>query len=104
MYVDEPDQGGQVALAAHAGGSEYTAADGTTYETSSATDVFTGGTQSGPSQISGLTDTTEIENADDDALYRTELYGGNAQNAAPNVTAHVENGTYGVTLQFAEIY
>ncbi|MFD1599907.1 malectin domain-containing carbohydrate-binding protein [Halobellus rarus] len=104
VYVDEPDQDGQVVFAANAGGPEFTAADGTTYQASSATDVFTGGTQSGPQNIGGLTDTTEIENTDDDALYRTELYGGDAQNAAPNVSAAVENGTYEVTLQFAEIY
>jgi len=104
VYVDEPDQDGQVVFAANAGGAEYTSVAGTTYEASSATAVFTGGTQSGPSQISGLTDTTAIANTDDDALYRTELYGGDGQNAPPNVTADVENGTHEVTLRFAEIY
>jgi PKD repeat protein len=105
VYVDEPDQDGQVVFAANAGGPEFTAGDGTTYQASSATAAFTGGSASGPSQISGLTDTTEIANTDDDALYRTELYGGDGQNAPPNLEIPVsESGTYEVTLQFAEIY
>jgi hypothetical protein len=104
VYVDEPDQDGEVVFAANAGGPEYTAADGTVYQASSATPAFTGGSQSGPANIGALTDSTDIAGTDDDALYRTELYGGDSQNAAPNVTADVGNGTYEVTLQFAEIY
>jgi hypothetical protein len=105
VYVDEPDQDATVVFAANAGGPEFTAGDGTTYQASSATSAFTGGTQSGPSNIDALADSTEVANTDDDALYRTELYGGDSNNAAPNLEIPVsESGTYEVTLQFAEIY
>jgi hypothetical protein len=105
VYVDEPDQDGTVVFAANAGGDEYTASDGTTYQAGSATSAFTGGSQSGPSNIGAVTDSTEIANTDDDVLYRTELYGGSGQNTAPNLAVPVsESGTYEVTLQFAEIF
>jgi hypothetical protein len=105
VYVDEPDQDGTVVFAVNAGGPEFTAADGTVYQASSATTAFTGGSASGPGNINGLTDSTDIANTDDDVLYRTELYGGDSNNAAPNLEIPVsESGTYEVTLQFAEIY
>jgi hypothetical protein len=86
-------------LAVNAGGTNYTASDGTEYVASSQTDVFTGGSQFG---------TTEpIANTTDDPLYQTELYGGGSGSGAPpapNLTTPVQNGTYEVTLKFAELF
>ena len=88
-----------VVLAVNAGGANYTASDGTEYVASSQTDVFTGGNQFG---------TTEpIANTTDDPLYQTELYGGGSGSGAPpapNLTTPVQNGTYEVTLKFAELF
>ena len=100
VYVDEPDQDGTVVAAVNANGPEYTAADGTEYAASANSDVFTGGgTYSAGSP--------DIANTEDDTLYQTELYGGGSDGApnAPNIAVSVpEDGTYEVTLQFAEIF
>ncbi len=88
-----------VVFAANAGGANYTASDGTEYINGSQTSAFTGGTEYSVSN--------EISNTDDDPLYQTELYGGGSDDGAPdapNVSAPVENGTYEVTLKFAELY
>ncbi|WP_168216021.1 malectin domain-containing carbohydrate-binding protein [Halorussus marinus] len=79
--------GGDTVFALNAGGSAYTAADGTVYQ---ADTNFDGGT---------AYDTTEqIGDTQDDPLYQTERYG--------NFTYDVplEDGEYEVTLQFAEIF
>ena len=95
VYVDEPDQNGTVVAAVNAGGSNYTATDGTVYAASADSNVFTGGSAYSVDQ--------SIAGTEDDTLYQTELYGGGTGDA-PNVAVPVENGTYEVTLQFAEIY
>jgi len=75
------------SFAVNAGGGAYTAADGTEY---AADTNFDG----------GMTyDTTlPINGTDDDTLYQTERY-GNFSYDVP-----LANGTYDVTLQFADIY
>jgi len=88
-----------VVLAVNAGGSNYTASDGTMYVAGSQTTVFTGGEQYSTGE--------SIANTTDDPLYQTELYGGGSDSGAPdapNVSAPVENGTYEVTLKFAELF
>jgi hypothetical protein len=100
VYVDEPDQDGTVVAAVNAGGDSFTAADGTEYAASSNSDVFTGGGTYDPGS-------SDIANTEDDTLYQTELYGGGSDGTpdAPNVAVSVpEDGTYEVTLQFAEIF
>jgi hypothetical protein len=106
VYVDEPDQDGQVVFAANAGGPEYTAGDGTVYQASSATSAFTGGGATTPGDA-GIPSDLQIAGTDDDTLYESELYGGGDGSApdAPNLSIPVsESGTYEVTLKFAEIY
>lgn len=96
VTVTEPSD---VALAVNAGGGNYTASDGTEYISSSETDVFTGG--------SPFSVTQDIAGTEDDPLYQTELYGGGSSDGAPdapNISAPVENGTYEVTLKFAELF
>jgi hypothetical protein len=88
VYVDEPDQDGTVVFAVNAGGSAYTATDGTAYQ---ADTNFTGG--------STYSESSEIGETEDDTLYQTERYGDPF-----SYTVGVENGTYEVTLQFAEIF
>jgi hypothetical protein len=88
VYVDEPDQDGTVVFATNAGGSQYTAGDGTTYQAD--TNFDTGSTYSFSGDVAGTAD---------DPLYQTERYGGSFGYDVP-----VNNGTYEVTLQFAEIY
>ena len=87
-----------VVFATNAGGANYTASDGTEYVASSETTVFSGGTD--------FSVNDEITNTDDDPLYQTELYGGGSGSApaAPNVSVPVEDGTYEVTLKFAELF
>ncbi|MDX1532304.1 MAG: malectin domain-containing carbohydrate-binding protein, partial [Rhodothermales bacterium] len=78
---------GAVVLAVNAGGPAFTAADGVSYAADAG---FAGGnTYTTPDAISGTAD---------DALYRSERWGTFAY-AAP-----VPNGTYEVTLRFAEVY
>jgi hypothetical protein len=97
VTVDAAD--GEVVFAVNAGGPAYTAADGTAYQAGADTSVFTGGKSYSQSQ--------PIANTADDTLYQTELYGGgpgaNAP-AAPDLSVPVEDGTYRVTLQFAELF
>jgi hypothetical protein len=88
VYVDEPDQDGTVVFATNAGGSQYTAGDGTTYQ---ADTNFDGG--------STYSFDGDVADTDEDPLYQTERYGGSFGYDVP-----VANGTYEVTLQFAEIY
>lgn len=75
------------ALAVNAGGEEYTAGDGAVYL---ADRWFMGGTVN--------TTTANIADTSDDALYRSERY-GNFTYSLP-----LQNGTYTVLLQFAELY
>ena len=88
VTVTEPVTGGDVVFAVNAGGASYTASDGTVYEADTA---YSGGNlYSDPSAaIAGTTD---------DALYQSERYGSFSY-AVP-----VADGTYAVTLQFAEIW
>ena len=81
---------GDVVFAVNSNGQEYTATDGTVYV---ADTNFVGGN---PYSVDS---TTEIGNTDDDTLYQTERYGDPFEYDVP-----VENGTYEVTLKFAEIY
>jgi Malectin domain len=75
-----------VLVAVNAGGSQFTAADGTSYQ---ADTLFSGGnTYRTTAAIAGTTD---------DALYQSERY----DNFTYNVP--VANGDYVVTLKFAEI-
>ncbi len=84
---DGGGDGGEVVFAVNAGGNAYTAPDGTAYE---ADDGFSGGrTYSTNDAIAG----TEA-----DALYQSERY-GNFSYDVP-----LEDGTYEVTLRFAEVY
>jgi hypothetical protein len=94
VYVDESDQDGTVVAAINAGGGSFTAADGTTYQ---ADTNFTNGTTFSTGGAGTPTD-PDIGNTVDDTLYQTERY-GDFTYAVP-----VENGTYEVTLQFAEIF
>ncbi|NHN60177.1 MULTISPECIES: malectin domain-containing carbohydrate-binding protein [Halorussus] len=94
--IDDDQQAGEVVFAVNAGGSTYTAADGTTYQ---ADDYFAGGETTNVSANYGVTD---IGGTDDDALYLTERYG---QSGAPvNYSFPVEDGTYEVTVHLAEIW
>ena len=85
----EEASGSEVVAAINAGGSNYTAVDGTEYAADAYFDQFAG------------TDSTDtaIGNTQDDPLYQTERYGDPLSYSIP-----VENSTYAVTLQFAEIY
>jgi PKD repeat protein len=78
---------GQSAWAVNSGGSAFTASDGTVY---AADTGFSGG--------STYSKNVAIAGTSDDALFQTERY-GNFSYAAP-----VANGSYMVTLYFAEIY
>ncbi|MGM0718181.1 MAG: malectin domain-containing carbohydrate-binding protein, partial [Halobacteriota archaeon] len=93
LEYDESDgEGGDdgsadTSFAANAGGDEYTTADGTVFE---ADTNFDGGSPY---------DTTEaIDGTEDDPIYQTERY-GNFSYDVP-----LEDGTYDVTLHFAELY
>lgn len=84
-----------VVFAVNAGGSEYTASDGTVYAADTGFDhgfTFSTGSYGTPSD-------PEINDTTDDTLYRSERYGTSFGYDVP-----VSNGTYEVTLQFAEIY
>jgi len=89
---------GELVYTVNAGGSEYNASDGTTYA-ADPTDALVGTSQT--FSTSDWADSPpEIANTDEDPLYRTERYGTDFGYEIP-VSA---NGTYEVTLQFAEIY
>ncbi|WP_435361659.1 malectin domain-containing carbohydrate-binding protein [Haloarchaeobius sp. DFWS5] len=79
---------GDFVFAVNAGGPEFTASDGT---------VFVADTNS----VGGSTYSTSVDigETEDDALYQTERYGDPFGYAIP-----IDNGTYEVTLHFAEIY
>jgi hypothetical protein len=94
VTVEAATQSG-VVFAVNAGGPEYTASDGTVYAADTGFDggfTFSTGSYGTPSD-------PEINDTDDDTLYRSERYGGSFSYDVP-----VSNGTYEVTLQFAEIY
>jgi hypothetical protein len=93
--VTVADNESGVVFAVNAGGSEYTASDGTVYAADAG---FDGGAMLS-SGSSGTPSDPEINGTDDDTLYRSERYGGSFSYDVP-----VSNGTYVVTLQFAEIY
>jgi len=89
---------GELVYTVNAGGSEYNVSDGTTYA-ADPTDALVGTSQT--FSTSNWADSPpEIANTDEDPLYRTERYGTDFGYEIP-VSA---NGTYEVTLQFAEIY
>jgi len=92
--TDAPAETGDVVFAVNAGGTEYTATDGTVYQ---ADTNFDNGTAYSTSDWASSP--PEINNTDDDQLYRTERYGQDFSYDVP-----LENGTYQVTLKFAEIY
>ncbi|MFC5136486.1 malectin domain-containing carbohydrate-binding protein [Halorubrum glutamatedens] len=93
LMVESSSTGDEPVYAVNAGGTEYTAADGTTY----VADTEFGGAFSGSE---GTTDISQdIGNTQDDSLYQSERYGDPLSYSMP-----VEDGTYEVTLQFAEIY
>ncbi len=75
-------------IAINAAGGAYTSTDGTEYI---ADQYFNGGTTYSTS--------VAISGTEDDALYQTERYGEGATYSIP-----VENGTYEVTVMFAELY
>ena len=89
----DPGGSGDTVFAVNAGGSEYTAADGTVYQADTG---FSGG--------STYSTTEPIANTQDDALYQTERYGGAPGSPPLSYDVPVENGEYEVTLSFAEIY
>ncbi|ELZ27370.1 ring canal kelch-like protein [Halogeometricum pallidum JCM 14848] len=90
LTVETADSGGsgEVVAAINAGGSEYTASDGTVYQADTSS---SGSTFSVDDAIAGTTD---------DELYQTERYGDPVTYVIPVS----ESGTYEVTLKFAEIY
>lgn len=85
---DDTSDDGDVVLAVDAGGDGYEVSDGTQYEA----DAYYEG---------GDTYSTEdpIADTDDDQLYQTERWGDPLAYDLP-----VEDGTYDVELQFAELY
>jgi hypothetical protein len=89
---------GEVVYTVNAGGSAYTAGDGTEYA-ADPTGALVGSSQT-YSTSSWAGTPPEIDNTDDDPLYRTERYG---TDFGYNVSV-AESGTYKVTLRFAEIY
>jgi hypothetical protein len=91
VYVDEPDQDGEVVAAINAGGPEFTTGDGTVYEADSANQYYTGGSTYSTGQT--------IANTDDDTIYQTERYGTFGYEIPVS-----EDGTYEVTLHYAEIF
>ncbi|MFD1143685.1 malectin domain-containing carbohydrate-binding protein [Larkinella insperata] len=84
--VDEPVAS---AVRINAGGSSYTTSDGRVF---SADAYASGGTEF---TTSGGAD---VQQTDEDALYRTERYGAFSYNLP------VSNGNYQVTLHFAEVF
>jgi hypothetical protein len=82
-----PSPGGLVLAAVNAGGTQFTGADGTSYQSDA---LFSGG--------STYRTTAAIAGTTDDALYQSERYGNFSYNVP------VANGDYVVTLKFAEIY
>ena len=90
---DEPVDG-VTSFAVNAGGDAYTAADGTEFQADTNFDggsTFTTGDAGTPSS-------PDIANTDDDELYYTERYGDFSYDVP------VEDGSYEVTLHFAELY
>jgi len=85
----DSDDGTRSAFAINAGGDGYTADDGTEYR---ADTNFEGG------EAYSAPRSTEIDDTEDDPLYRSERY------SDFSYAIDVEDGTYDVTLKFAEIY
>ncbi|WP_192918478.1 malectin domain-containing carbohydrate-binding protein [Salinigranum salinum] len=84
-----------VVFAVNAGGPAYTASDGTVYQ---ADTNFDGGA-SFQTGSAGTPSDPEIESTTDDLLYQSERYG-----TSFGYDVSVPDGTYEVTVQFAEIY
>ncbi|WP_256392294.1 PKD domain-containing protein [Natronoarchaeum rubrum] len=89
VVVGEP-----LVFAVNAGGSSYTAGDGVTYVADDGGSPYTTGG-------STYSSTSAIANTSDDALYQSERY---ASGEEFSYDAALDNGTYEVTLKFAEIY
>lgn len=89
VYADSSGDGGsrQVVMAINAGGGQFTAEDGIVYQADAG---YSGGTP--------LSTGNSISNTDDDALYQTRRYGSFSYELP------VENGSYLLTLKFAETY
>lgn len=83
----------QHAFALNAGGAQYTAQDGTTYQADDAQYYIgtEGSTNGNPSHA--------VANTQDDTLYRTERWGKSLEYKTP-----LPNGNYDVTLHLAEVY
>jgi uncharacterized protein (DUF608 family) len=81
---------GDVVFAVNAGGPAYVGKDGTQYVTDINASFDSGGTSYSTSST--------ITNTEDGTLYQTERYGDFTY------TIPIANGTYEVTLKFAEIY
>jgi len=94
LKYDESAGDGATSFAVNAGGDAYTAADGTEFQADA---NFDGGTAFSTGS-SGTPSSPEISNTDDDELYYTERYGDFGYDVP------LEDGTYEVTLHFAELY
>jgi hypothetical protein len=95
VVVEAADTGGELVAAINAGGSAYTAADGTVYEADSANAYYSSGTKASSTTLS-------IDGTEDDSLYQSERF-GDGDPFSYDVPVP-ENGTYEVTLHFAEIW
>ena len=100
VTVQDTDSAGEVVYTVNAGGSEYTAGDGTVYAADPTSALDTDGDSTPYSTSEWASSPPEIANTDDDPLYRTERYGTDFGYEIPVS----ESGTYEVTLKFAEIY
>jgi uncharacterized protein (DUF608 family) len=81
---------GLILVAINAGGNDYTASDGTQYNSDASSGWVTGGTSYSTSST--------IANTNDDVLYQTERYGDFSYSIP------LSNDNYNVVLKFAEIY
>ena len=93
--AQDTDGSGDLVVAINAGGPEYTAADGTTYQA----DAYFDGGSTTVAGNAGIPSDLEIADTENDPLYRSERFGTSFGYDVP-----VEDGTYEVTLEFAEIY
>ncbi len=84
----------------NAGGAKYTDANGNVFEADS-TSSPNYGVNGSKYAVGGA---PKIANTNDDVLYRSERYGGKGSAPALGYTIPVPDGTYTVTLHFAEIF
>lgn len=82
---------GVTVFATNAGGAAFTGADGTAYKTDS---YYSGGT--------AKTITATIAGTSDDVLYQSYRYGSTTAGSVMSYNIPVANGTYSVTLKFAD--